>query len=259
MLLMAFFPGSFVLTHVLRGHPDPRSRLPACCSCSASTGGSPASQRGRHGHPSEWAGARGRVRRRRVPRHPREHDTWASLAAPLLAPLGFLTFQGTWDTCAPASGCLVRVQTEAWDEGTSFGYTAVGDTSFEAFLHPLASPTDILTAVSVIALVAMVWCAWKVRLHPVLASYCAVVVGLMLVTQTVTARPRFLITAFPLIIAVAAWWPERQRASAGLAERAGDGDDRLDWATTGWDMTLVLGGAGIAVLTGLYAVFGAIP
>ena len=68
-----------------------------------------------------------------------------------------------------------------------------------------------------IALVAMVWCAWKVRLHPVLASYCAVVVGLMLVTQTVTARPRFLITAFPLIIAVAAWWPERQRASAGLA------------------------------------------
>ena len=36
-------------------------------------------------------------------------------------------------------------------------------------------------------------------------------------------------------------------------------DDRLSWATTGWDMTLVLGGAGIAVLTGLYAVFGAIP
>ena len=88
-----------------------------------------------------------------------------------------------------------------------------------------------------------------------LASYCAVVVGLMLMTQTVTARPRFLITAFPLIIAVAAWWPERQRAADG----AGEVDDRLNWATTGWDMTLVLGGAGIAVLTGLYAVFGAIP
>ena len=184
----------------------------------------------------------------------RRTRAWGSLVAVVLAPLGFIFFQLYVDHTAGERGAWFRVQREAWSEGTSYGATAVSNTA-EFFIHPLSSPTDALTALSMIALVAMVWCAWKVRLHPVLASYCAVVVGLMLVTQTVTARPRFLITAFPLIIAVAAWWPERPRASAGS-----DGDDdRLSWASTGWDMTLVLGGAGIAVLTGLYAVFGAIP
>ena len=57
-----------------------------------------------------------------------------------------------------------------------------------------------------IVLVAMIWCVWKVRLHPVLASYCAVVVGLMLMTQTVTAG-LLLDHRVPLIIAVAAGGP----------------------------------------------------
>ncbi|MET0910573.1 MAG: glycosyltransferase family 39 protein [Ilumatobacteraceae bacterium] len=188
----------------------------------------------------------------------RRTRAWGSLVAVVLSPLGFIFFQLYVDHTAGERGAWFRVQREAWSEGTSYGATAVSNTA-DFFLHPLSSPTDALTALSMIALVAMVWCAWKVRLHPVLASYCAVVVGLMLVTQTVTARPRFLITAFPLIIAVAAWWPTRRRADERATDRAGDGDDRLDWATTGWDMTLVLGGAGVAVLTGLYAVFGAIP
>ncbi len=187
----------------------------------------------------------------------RRTRAWGSLVAVVLSPLGFIFFQLYVDHTAGERGAWFRVQREAWSEGTSYGATAVSNTA-DFFLHPLSSPTDALTALSMIALVAMVWCAWKVRLHPVLASYCAVVVGLMLVTQTVTARPRFLITAFPLIIAVAAWWPTRRRAAEHAVDRAGE-DDRLDWATTGWDMTLVLGGAGVAVLTGLYAVFGAIP
>ena len=184
----------------------------------------------------------------------RRTRAWRSLVAVVLAPLGFIFFQLYLDHTAGERGAWFRVQRQAWAEGTSYGATAVSKTA-DFFVHPLSSPTDALTALSMIALVAMIWSAWKVRLHPVLASYCAVVVGLMLMTQTVTARPRFLITAFPLIIAVAAWWPQRARAVDG---RVDDGD-RLDWATTGWDMTLVLGGAGIAVLTGLYAVFGAIP
>jgi len=188
----------------------------------------------------------------------RRTRAWGSLVAVVLAPLGFIFFQLYVDHTAGERGAWFRVQREAWAEGTSYGATAVSKTA-DFFVHPLSSPTDALTALSMIALIAMIWCAWKVRLHPVLASYCAVVVGLMLMTQTVTARPRFLITAFPLLIAVAAWWPERQRAADGVSDRVGDGDDRLNWATTGWDMTLVLGGAGIAVLTGLYAVFGAIP
>jgi hypothetical protein len=61
----------------------------------------------------------------------------------------------------------------------------------------------------------------------------------MLLPSTVTARPRFLFTAFPLVIPVAAWWAHRHRI--------------------GWELTLVACGAGLATLTGLYGVFGAIP
>ena len=72
----------------------------------------------------------------------------------------------------------------------------------------------------------------------------------MLIPETVTARPRFLFTAFPLFIAVGAWWPEP----------AVDPDHhRAGWDRSGWDFVLVLGGAGLASLTGLYGVFGAIP
>jgi hypothetical protein len=61
----------------------------------------------------------------------------------------------------------------------------------------------------------------------------------MLIPATVTARPRFLFTAFPLFISVAAWWPRRDRV--------------------GWDLMMVASGAGLTALTTLYAVFGAIP
>ena len=87
-------------------------------------------------------------------------------------------------------------------------------------------------------------CAWG------LADGCAYLGALMLVPETVTARPRFLFTAFPLFIAVAAWWPDPQ-----------DDPDhhRASWDRGGWDFLLVLCGAGLATLTGLYGVFGAIP
>jgi hypothetical protein len=93
-----------------------------------------------------------------------------------------------------------------------------------------------------------VFCAWKVRLALPLAAFCAVVVALMLIPETVTARPRFLFTAFPFFIAVAAWWPEPS-----------DDERHASWEYAGWDLSLVACGAGLAAVTGLYAVFGVIP
>jgi hypothetical protein len=131
-----------------------------------------------------------------------------------------------------------RVQREAWREGTSFGVTAVSNT-LSFFTHPLASPTDALTAVSMAALALGLWCLWRKRLPWPMVAYVAVVVALMLLPATVTARPRFVFTAFPLIISAAAWWPRRDRAI--------------------WDLMLVTCGAGLVALTALYGVFGAIP
>ena len=136
----------------------------------------------------------------------RRSREWWSLVSVALAPIGFIAFQWYVDHTAGERGAWFRVQREAWSEGTSFGATAITNT-WEFVTHPLSSPTDALTALTMVALAVMVFCAWKVRLPWTLVAYCAVVVALMLIPETVTARPRFLFTAFPFFIAVAAWWP----------------------------------------------------
>ena len=82
----------------------------------------------------------------------RRRDWW-SLVAPLLAPIGFVAFQLFLNAHADERWPWFRVQREAWREGTSFGATALSNT-FSFFTHPLASPTDALTAASMAALAA---------------------------------------------------------------------------------------------------------
>jgi hypothetical protein len=168
----------------------------------------------------------------------RRNRDWSSLVAPLLAPVGFISFQWFLAAHTGESWPWFRVQREAWREGTSFGATAISNTI--SFLgHPFESPTDALTAASLAALVLGLWCLWRKPLPWPMVAYIAVVIALMLLPATVTARPRFLFTAFPLFISAAAWWPRRDRAV--------------------WDLVLVACGAGLTGLTALYGVFGAIP
>jgi hypothetical protein len=168
----------------------------------------------------------------------RRRRDWSSLAAPLISPLGFVGFQAFLFWHTDESAAWWRVQREAWAEGTSFGITAVRRT-YSFITNPLASPTDTITVATLVALGIALWCVWKRRLPPPLLAYSLVVIVLMLLPATVTARPRFLFTAFPLVIPVAAWFPRRDRVA--------------------WELMLVACGAGLAALTGLYAAFGAIP
>jgi Glycosyltransferase family 87 len=167
----------------------------------------------------------------------RNRDWW-SLIAPALAPIGFISFQVFLMIHTDERWAWFRVQRQAWREGTSFGGTAISNT-LSFFTHPLASPTDALTAASLAALLLGLWCLWRKRLPWPMVAYVAVIVLLMLLPATVTARPRFLFTAFPLFISAAAWWPRRDRAI--------------------WDLMLVMCGAGLVALTALYGVLGAIP
>jgi hypothetical protein len=171
----------------------------------------------------------------------RDERDWRALASVLLAPVGFITFQIWLGQHTGETTAWFRVQREAWGEGASFGWTALKNTG-EALASPLTSPTDTITAVSVAATVALVVMAWRSRQPIWLTAYSWTVLALMLVPATVTARPRFLFTAFPLLIG-AAWWFEQRR--------------RTD--ETVWPMTMAACGAGLAALTGLYGVFGAIP
>jgi len=168
----------------------------------------------------------------------RARRDWRSLIAPALAPVGFVVFHVWLAVHTGERMPWFRVQREAWREGTSFGATAVKNT-LEFVTQPLSSPTNALTFASLVALVGGLWALRRFRLPWPMMVYIAVVIGLMLLPATVTARPRFLFTAFPLIISSAAWWPRRDRA--------------------GWDLLLVACGAGLTGLTALYAQFGAVP
>jgi hypothetical protein len=171
----------------------------------------------------------------------RDDRDWRALSSVLLAPIGFIAFQLWLGQHTGEPGVWFRVQRDAWDEGASFGWTAVENT-LEAITQPLTSPTDTITAVAVVTTVVLVWMSAKARLPLWVNAYSWSVLALMLVPATVTARPRFIFTAFPLLIGAAVWYEERQRH-----------DDR--W----WAMTMAACGAGLAALTGLYGVFGAIP
>ncbi|MDW3213100.1 MAG: glycosyltransferase family 39 protein [Ilumatobacteraceae bacterium] len=171
-----------------------------------------------------------------------ERRDWSSLTAVLLAPVGFITFQVWLGQHTGEPGAWFRVQREAWDEGASFGWTAIRNT-VEAIWQPMTSPTDTITALSFLATIVLVVLAWKAKLPWVLHAYSWAIIVLMLVPATVTARPRFVFTAFPLLIGAAKWYDEHRR----------DRDETL------WPMTMAACGAGLAALTGLYGSFGAIP
>jgi len=160
-----------------------------------------------------------------------------------------------------AAGCLLCLQRRQWwlagalaalgtatrpngvaliaacAERTSFGGSALAGT-WDAIARPLHSPTNFLTGLCIVATVILCIVGWKRRLPWPIMAYTATVLALMLLPSTVTARPRFIYTAFPLLISSSAW----------LA------DDHDTWA-----VLYAMSAAGLVALTALYGFYGAIP
>lgn len=169
----------------------------------------------------------------------RDRREWRSLIAPALAPVGFVAFQWWLGRHTGEPGVWFRVQTEAWGEGASFGLTALRRT-WRAITAPLTSPTNVITGVSLATTILLGWFARRVRLPWPAVAYATTVVVLMLLPATVTARPRFLYTAFPLLIPAAVWLGRGRAAN---------------W----WPYVLASCAVGLTGLTALYGVYGAIP
>lgn len=176
----------------------------------------------------------------------RDRRDWRAIGAVLLAPMGFILFQIWLSVHADEAGVWFRVQREAWGEGASFGWTAVRNTA-EAIVNPISSPTDTLTAVSLFATILLVVLSRKAKLPLIYSAYAWGVIVLMLTPATVTARPRFLFTAFPLLIGAAAWFHERPTPAGHPA------NDRL------LTYSMACCAVGLTTLTGLYGVYAAIP
>jgi hypothetical protein len=166
---------------------------------------------------------------------------WRSLVAVVLAPLGVLGFHLFLTHHTGESGAWMRAQREAWDEGWSWGATAVRFT-WRFLENPLGTdfgPTYLHTTLALAVLAFGIFCAVRTRLPLPMLTYVGVVTFLMIAPQTVSARPRFVLAAFPLAIAVAKWWPPKWQRS--------------------FEALVVMSAGALVAFTMLYASWSAIP
>jgi len=130
----------------------------------------------------------------------RDRD-WSALAAPLLAPLGFVAYQAWlwWHT----GDFWAWRQTElgGWHSYVSAAYPVHIIRSFLAY--PLASTASInmvFAGLVITAVCAVV--AFRQHLPTPVLLYGLSVAALAILTRPVGPRPRFILLAFPLIVAV---------------------------------------------------------
>ena len=133
----------------------------------------------------------------------RTERDWRSLVAPLLAPLGFLAYQAyVWAHTGQADAWF-QTQEGGWGERLAIGATF---DKLSAFIGAPMVDVNITIAVAgtLFIVVTMVLLARARPPGPVLA-YTAGIVLLALLSQTLGARPRFVLTAFPLVTVLGRW------------------------------------------------------
>jgi hypothetical protein len=128
--------------------------------------------------------------------------TWRALAAPLLAPLGFVAYQ-VW-LWRHTGDIWAWRQTElgGWHSYLSVAYPVHVITSFIG--SPIGSPASIrVVAASIVVTVVCAVVALRGRLPVPLLLYGLSVAAIAILTRPIGPRPRFLMVAFPLVVAVA--------------------------------------------------------
>jgi hypothetical protein len=129
---------------------------------------------------------------------------WRSLLAPVLTPLGFLAFQAwLWiHTGVPSAWRLT--ERGGWKSYPSIAYAA--HTVGVFLIDPIATnKTDDLLFVGTVLTAIGAVVAIRTRLPMPLLLYGLAAAGMAFISAPVGLRPRFMFLAFPLIIAVGTW------------------------------------------------------
>ena len=126
---------------------------------------------------------------------------WRALAAPALAPLGLIAFLAYLGRRTGEVDAYLRTQREGWDQ--TLEPASVFETISDFLQRPFADTNITVmvlgTAFLVVTLVLLV----RARPPDVVLVYTVAVMGMALLTPTMGPRPRFLLTAFPLVIVLA--------------------------------------------------------
>ena len=131
----------------------------------------------------------------------RERREWWSLVAVALAPLGAVAYFGyLWHR----TGSLLawfHVESRGWGERVDFGVKTV-DRLHTAFVHPWVNPNNVATSAGLIFVLLAIPFLLRARLPAVLVIFTAGIILLGVWSRTLGLRPRFVLTAFPLFIAL---------------------------------------------------------
>ena len=169
-------------------------------------------RRARHGDPAERAGARAwRVRSPRSSPSASDRD-WRSLAAPLLSPIGFDRLPGVARHPRRRARRVVPRPERGVERGRQLRVdrhhaarsrrSSTRSTLADQHHHRRVGGHDGRCCCA---------CCGRPAARGRSSAYIAGVLVLMLLPKTVTARPRFLYTAFPLLIPAAVYFHRRAR------------------------------------------------
>lgn len=122
---------------------------------------------------------------------------WRALAAPALAPLGLIGFFAFLAHHTGEADAYLRTQREGW--GQTLEPTSSLSTLVDFVERPLADTNVTVMVFGSVFLVAALLLLVRSRPPGVLLVYTVAVMGMALLTPTMGARPRFLLTAFPLV------------------------------------------------------------
>lgn len=126
---------------------------------------------------------------------------WRSLIAPLLAPAGIVAYFGfLWARTGVATAWF-DVQRAGWEERVV--PLAVVDDLRQLLDAPFADVNNSLAVAGTVLAVAGLVLLLRTRVPGEVVVYAVIVLGLALVSETLGPRPRFLLTAFPVLFAVA--------------------------------------------------------
>jgi hypothetical protein len=125
-----------------------------------------------------------------------------ALIAPVLAPLGTAAYFGWLWAHTGSATIWFRTQREVWQERIDWGDATV-DRVFEFARHPFEDPAVAVVVLGLAVATAGVVLLVTTDLPRTLYVYTAGVLFMTVASATLGARPRFVFTAFPLVVAAA--------------------------------------------------------
>ena len=133
-----------------------------------------------------------------------ERREWRALIAPALAPLGVIAFHlYLWQHTGMARAWF-RTQSDAWAEKVDFG-ARVWDRAWLTVTNPSQDLYSVVTTVGTVITIAGIALLIRQRARTELILFAVGMALTAVLSQTIGLRPRFMLSAFPIIIAFAVW------------------------------------------------------